>query len=308
MKAMILAAGLATRLRPYSLIRPKPLFPVLNTPLLLWTIARLRQQGFGPIVVNAHHLADQIEQALQHIPGIILQHEEKILGTGGGLRRALVHFTDEPVLVVNSDIFHTLDLADLYRQHLDDGGDISLVMHDFPRYNSVSVDAGFHVTAFQPGGSATSSSNGKPDRQPRQYAFTGIHIINPDILRSIPKDAYATIIDCYKDHLARGGSIRAIIREDFFWSDMGTPADYLKLHADLLTHKVLGPAVSCLDPGDSPLRLHHDARIGKGVRMEEWVCIGAGARIGDHAQLRRAVVWDGAVVEENGRVTDAIIT
>ena len=105
MKAMILAAGLGTRLLPFTLKRPKPLFPILNTPLLGLTVNRIRNSGFSEILVNGHHLRQQIKKAVQHEENCILQEEEKILGTGGGLRMALPHFNHEPVLVVNGDIY-----------------------------------------------------------------------------------------------------------------------------------------------------------------------------------------------------------
>ena len=90
MKAMILAAGLGTRLLPYTLKRPKPLFPILNKPLLHLTIDRLKQAGATEIIVNSHHLRPQIKRALQGEEQIILQEEDTILGTGGGLRMGQV--------------------------------------------------------------------------------------------------------------------------------------------------------------------------------------------------------------------------
>ncbi len=105
MQAMILAAGFGTRLQPYSLIRPKPLFPVLNRPLLLATIDRLKNAGFSLIVVNCHHLRQQIVSAVKDIPGVIVQEEPLILGTGGGLALAARNLNNEPLLVTNGDMF-----------------------------------------------------------------------------------------------------------------------------------------------------------------------------------------------------------
>ncbi len=89
MQAMILAAGFGTRLLPHTLLRPKPLFPLLNHPLLLLTIRRLQHAGCDHIVVNCHHLRAQIVAALAGLPGVTVLEEETILGTGGGLRGAL---------------------------------------------------------------------------------------------------------------------------------------------------------------------------------------------------------------------------
>ena len=79
MQAMILAAGFGTRLLPYTQYLPKPLFPVLNTPLLLATVKRLQSSGFAPIIVNCHHLGEQIVDCFQDIPGVIIQQENNLL-------------------------------------------------------------------------------------------------------------------------------------------------------------------------------------------------------------------------------------
>ena len=89
MKAMVLAAGLGTRLHPYSLQRPKPLFPVLDTPLLAHTLTQLRRSGAEGILVNAHHLREQIKAMLQGQGDVLVQMEDLEMGTGGGLRLAL---------------------------------------------------------------------------------------------------------------------------------------------------------------------------------------------------------------------------
>ena len=130
MKAMILAAGFGTRLLPYTLKRPKPLFPVLDRPLLHLTFSRIRKAGFAEIIVNCHHLRHQIRQALRHETGCIIQEEEKVLGTGGGLHMALPHFNGKPALVVNGDIYHTIDYREVYQHHCASGADITLVLHE----------------------------------------------------------------------------------------------------------------------------------------------------------------------------------
>jgi mannose-1-phosphate guanylyltransferase len=131
MKAMILAAGFGTRLLPYTLKRPKPLFPILNKELLHLTISRLRQVGADGIVVNAHHLRLQIKKALHDEADIILQEEEQVLGTGGGLRLALPHLGKDPVLVVNGDIYHSIDYREVYSSHCNARADVSLSRKEY---------------------------------------------------------------------------------------------------------------------------------------------------------------------------------
>jgi mannose-1-phosphate guanylyltransferase len=301
MKAMILAAGLGTRLLPYTLKRPKPLFPILNKELLRLSISRIRQAAGSEIVINAHHLRLQIKKTLQYETDIILQEEKKILGTGGGLRLALDHFRHDPVLVVNGDIYHTIDYGEVYRTHCTAGADVSLVLHDYPRFNNVAVDETLSITGF---------SRPEEDRRgkgSRVLAFTGIHVINPEVLHRIPPDTAYSIIDCYRELLKQGGVIRAHVATNHFWTDMGTPADYLGLHADLLAHAV--PVYEELaEAAASPFVGIHEACMGRDVTLLDWVCIGQNATIGEGATLQRSVVWDGAAVPPGAIIKDAIIT
>jgi mannose-1-phosphate guanylyltransferase len=300
MKAMILAAGLGTRLLPYTLKRPKPLFPILNKPLLRLTINRIQQAGAAEIVVNAHHLRRQVKKALQDAANIILQDEEKILGTGGGLRLALDHFGQDPVLVVNGDIYHSIDYREVHRSHWEAKADVTLVLHDYARFNDVAVDETLRVTGFNRSG----DSSGK---QERILAFTGIHVINPEVLHLVPPDTPYCIIDCYRKLLQQGGSIRAHLATDHFWTDMGTPADYLQLHADLLAQKVPVYAELAGAAAGAPFVGVQNASIGKDVKLLDWVCLGNGARIEAGATLQRTVVWDGALIPAGSIIKDAIV-
>jgi mannose-1-phosphate guanylyltransferase len=301
MKAMILAAGFGTRLLPFTLKRPKPLFPILNKPLLHLTISRIKQAGATEIVVNAHHLRQQIKKTLQGEENIILQEEEKILGTGGGLRLTLPHFGHEPVLVVNGDIYHSIDYREIYCSHCESKADVTLVLHDYPRFNDVAIDETLRVKGFY-------SSGDSSEKQERVLAFTGIHVINPEVLQAIPQDTTYCILDCYRNLLQQGGSIRAHLATDHFWTDMGTPADYLKLHADLLEHKVPLYEELVESASEAPFVGVQNASIGKDVKLLDWVCIGQGAIIEAGAALQRTVVWDGAIVPAGSIIKDAIVT
>jgi mannose-1-phosphate guanylyltransferase len=300
MKAMLLAAGLGTRLRPYSLHKPKPLFPVLNIPLLQLTLNCLRNAGFETVIVNAFHLKDQIKAALVNKKGVILQEEGKVLGTGGGLRMALNHFGTEPVLIVNGDIYHTIDYQQVYRHHCDSGAAVTMVLHNFPRFNNVPVDDGPRVTGFN-------NSPGLSGRPDRTLAFTGIHVIDPSILQSIPQDTNSSIIDCYTDYLAQQGTIKAYIAKNHFWTDIGTPEDYLQLHAGLLNKKApLYEGLAC--PATNTALIAKDAKVGRNVKIHDWVSVGSGVTIGNDAILERVVVWNNAEIPAGSKLKDKIVT
>ncbi len=285
---MILAAGFGSRLRPYSLLRPKPLFPILDIPVLMHTCKLLQESGVTEIIVNCHHLAEQIMAALAPHSHIICSMEDIELGTGGGLRQALSLFGEEPLLVVNGDIFHTIDLAPLFLQHQASGAAATLVVHDKPRFNKVSVAGDGSIIAFNP----------KPEAQ-QVLAFTGIQLVQPSLLATIPPRTFSNVISCYEQAIATGKLIDSHLATGHFWTDMGTPADYLNLHGQLLTSAkfaaprpfFMAPEVNCASKD-----------------FHDWVSIGRGATIGKGARLSRVVVWDGAVVDAGAQLQDTIVT
>jgi NDP-sugar pyrophosphorylase family protein len=292
MQAMILAAGFGTRLLPHTLVRPKPLFPVLNKPLLLLTIMRLQRFGFDHIVVNCHFLREQIVAALSGLPGVVVQEEETILGTGGGLRRALAQLRDEPLLVCNGDIYHTLDCDTLYHEHCRRDNKVTLAMHHLPRFNSVVV-ADDKVVHF-PG-----------QRVADGLAFTGIHVLDPEILESLPDRAFSCIIDHYRMLIRQRTPIAVWRCDNSFWTDMGTPEDYLTLHHGLLVGNI--PRWPELGEESGPFLIDSAAGLAEGVQLRDWACIGS-AVIGQGAVVQGSVVWDGAEVVAGSSVTGAIVT
>lgn len=294
MQAMLLAAGFGTRLRPYTLVRPKPLFPVLNRPLLLILLDMLEQAGCSQVVVNGHHLAPQIEQTIAGRKGVFYQYEPTILGTGGSLRQALPTFIDKPVLIINGDIFHNIDLAALYSQHIHSGNRITLAMHDYPRFNSVTVKNKF-IQTFH----AAQKQDGQ-----ECLAFTGIHIIDPSIINMIPAEKFFHIIDLYEELIQQGEQIGCKRVDDSFWQDIGTLNDYLELHATLLTGKSKKPFHITVP--DNQWLVSNKTSIHESVQLSGWGSIGK-ADIGDNVHLRNCVVWDDAVIKNGSRLENTII-
>ncbi len=294
MQAIILAAGFGTRLRPYTLVRPKPLFPILNRPLLHLLLDMLYDAGCESIVVNAHHLAAQIRESVQSkYPKVYVQVEEEILGTGGSLRLAQGMLAREPVLVMNGDIFHTIDVVSLYEHHCLSGNAVTMAMHDYPRFNSVEVQ-GDKVVSFQAG------------KGSRQLAFTGIHVVEPEVIDMIPAHSFFHIIDLYKE-LAACGRVGLQRVDGTFWRDIGTPGDYLQLHRELLTG-ALGSEFSSAGHMKSGWLFGTDVEQGETCKFHEWGCLGNGVQLGNSVELKRSVVWDKAKIPEGSRIKDAIVT
>ncbi len=302
---MILAAGYGTRLRPYSLLRPKPLFPVLGKSLLLHTIDRLKQCGFGPIIVNCHYLREQIVDLLHKDKDIILQIEKYELGTGGGLRKALKNFDDQPLLVTNGDIYHSIDYNEVYTRHLALKPAVSMVMHDYPRFNKVLVDGNQKVVSFQTDTSIHSKKSDNSESE-QVLAFTGVHVVDPHVLELIPTGTFYNIIDLYRNLLNLQRTIAAFIVRDHSWFDIGTPNDYLELHASLV--KKMKTKNKLIAVNAHGFFIHQSTSYADNVKFNDWGFVGKGVSIGSNVRLERVVVWNDANIEDGSYLKDCIVT
>lgn len=224
MKALVLAAGFGTRLRPLTRWLPKPLFPLDGRPLLDIIIQKLVDAGCEAVAVNTHHLSEKIVSHLQAgdypIP-VAPVYEPEILGTGGAIRNLIDFWDERPFFVVNSDILFDIDLDRLYRFHLSHSDPATLVLVDDPDFNTVGVDPGGMIRTF--GGGDRPSSPGL-----RRMTFTGIQVLDPEVIDPIPGNTFYSSIDAFRSLMAEGREIRAFIPADAAWEDLGTPDRYRK--------------------------------------------------------------------------------
>lgn len=298
MQAMLLAAGLGTRLRPYTNVLPKPMFPILNRPLLNILVEMLRKSGCRKIIVNGHHLGYRVESAVKNMKDVLFQDEPEILGTGGSLRQALRQFSNDPVLVMNGDIYHSVNIAELYHHHINSGNIITMALHDYPRFNMVSVDND-RIISFDKGKHATSD---------RKLAFTGIHVVHPEVIQQVPSTGFFHVIDLYERLAEQGEQIGYLRVDDCFWRDIGTPEDYLLLHKELITGEggaektVMGSVAK----GKSWI-VDKKACLAADVELQGWGSIGK-VKIGAGVMLKNCVVWDNAVIPDGACMDNMIIT
>ena len=217
---MILAAGIGMRLLPYTAITPKPLFPVAGRPLIDITIRALEHAGSTAVIINTHHMHRKIDSFIKKgnydIP-VYTRHEPVILGTGGGIKNVTDFFDGQPFMVVNSDIVTNINLKKVYDYHLNHKFPVTLVLYDNPTFNSVSFNESGFVTNFE-----------KKSSKSNMLTFTGIQVINPEVLDFIPANVFSSIIDAYKKIISNGGKIKAFISEKDRWEDIGTPVSYKK--------------------------------------------------------------------------------
>jgi mannose-1-phosphate guanylyltransferase len=282
---MILAAGLGTRMRPLSALRPKPVLPVLGIPLIAWPLAWLVRHGVTEVIVNLHHEPEAIRAAIgAWTPaGLAVRYSEEslLLGTGGGIRR-IAHFLREsdPCLVISGDMICDLDLAGLVARHRARRDSATIALRDDPRasrFGTIGVDPAGRVRRiahrFDLGGEERAGVN------------VSVYLLAARVFDSLPgREVFNHLDDWLAPRLAGGADdVRGelVPATELLWEPVGTPAEYLAVN--------LGPpAVSYFDP---------EARARSlGVRLEPGLVIGAGARLGSGVRLRRAVVWDGEVV------------
>ncbi len=227
MKAMIFAAGLGTRLKPYTLDRPKALVEIEGTPMLEWCIRRLLFFGFRDIVVNVHHYADQIRQFLHDKRNFganihISDESDMLLDTGGGLKRAAPLLVGEqPILLHNVDIFSNLNLAQLYHTHLQSGALATLAARHRKSSRYLLFDEQQQLCGW------TNQKTGetkivRASNRTEPLAFSGIHVVSSAMFDRFPDKQAFSIIDLYLQ-VAPTHLIKAYIHDDTSWLDAGKP-------------------------------------------------------------------------------------
>lgn len=303
MRAMILAAGLGTRLRPLTWARPKALVPVMGMPLLHYWIWRLYESGFEAVVVNAFHLPDKLVSVVKEtdwpIP-VEVRVEPSLLGTGGGIRNVLDFFGDEPFVVVNGDILCKVNLTSLYAQHLESNCLVSLLMHDFLQFNNVAVD-GRLIRGF---GSEAKRLNHESSHI-RLLAFTGIHVINSQVLKGLDPGRPHEIIPVYRELINSDNPPRAIFDNSLSWREIGSVEAYRSLHSELVA--LPENAYSPLKSGQS-ICVHPSAEISPYTVLKGMVVIGRNTRVVGDAVLENTILWDDVEVRPKSRLRNCIVT
>lgn len=231
MKAMILAAGFGTRLRPLTDKIPKPLLPIAGQPLIVWNLLLLKQHGVKEMIINLHHLGHLIEEELGNGARfglrITYSPESVILGTGGGLKQAEGFFHGEPFVVVNGDTLIDLDVTELIERHHRAQALATMVLREdaeAARWGLVEIDQAQHVVRIAGRGLQHSAST-----SPRMFA--GVHVMHPRLLRDVPIGRESSIIDAYVRAIEGEATVLGYTVSGY-WSDVGTPERYAQAQRD----------------------------------------------------------------------------
>lgn len=225
-RAVVLAAGLGTRLRPVSGDVPKPMMPLWDRPLVARVLDALHTWGVRHVLINLHHGAAQVMQgAMAYAPfGLQLDFsfEPEILGTGGVLRRAAWFLDDQPFWMVNADLAMRLDPHPLVQRFRPPRTIAVLWMHGTRGPRTVKMGRHGWIQDFavkHPGAPGTTT-------------FCGLQLLSPRIIKFIPESGYSTIVDAYRAAQAAGWRVAGLELPDAYWADVGTPERYLEAHQE----------------------------------------------------------------------------
>jgi len=242
MRAMVLAAGLGTRLRPLTNDRPKALVEIGGRTLLELTLAHLALSGVRDVIINVHHFADLVIQYLKANNNFGMQveisREELLLDTGGGLKKASWFFlqdpdrVDEPFILHNVDVVSTIDFHRLLNFHNENRALATLAVQERESSRYLLFDdqgelCGRRIGRDQEPELVRSS----PELQ--TLAFSGIHVISPRLLTDMTEEGVFSIIATYLRLAGQGEKILAFRADEYYWRDLGKVDDLHQAEQDL---------------------------------------------------------------------------
>jgi NDP-sugar pyrophosphorylase family protein len=242
MRAMILAAGLGTRLRPLTDDRPKALMEVDGRTLLEIALARLRGIGVQDVIINVHHFAGMMLSYLgaNHNFGmnVEISREEVLLDTGGGLKQATDFFLkhsagpDEPFLLHNVDVISTIDLSRMLQFHDERRALATLAVQDRRTSRYLLFDENGELCGRR-AGKHLEAELVRSSKRVEAFAFCGVHVISSRFLRLLTEQGTFSIIEPYLRLAAVGERILSFRADEYYWRDLGRPEDLAQAAEDL---------------------------------------------------------------------------
>jgi len=321
MKAVILAGGEGTRLRPLTSNQPKPMMPLVNRPMMEHVVTLLAEHGFDDVVVTVAYLANQIRDYFGDGSdfGIRMRYatEESPLGTAGSVRNASAEL-DDTFLVISGDVLTDIDLTALADAHKQSGAFASIAL------KHVENPLEFGIVITQPDGTIERFLE-KPSwgQVFSDTINTGIYVLEPGVFDFIPEGEVVDFSgDVFPKALARGLPLHGHITEAY-WEDIGTTEAYMRAHADVLDGRVkvdisgfeLGDGVwlgegAEVDPGarvEGPVVIGDNSRVEAGARLAQYTVLGTDVVVKSDAFLERAVCHDHVYVGRSARLRGCAI-
>jgi NDP-sugar pyrophosphorylase family protein len=288
MVAFVLGAGLGTRLRPLTEVRPKPLIPVCNRPLIEFAFDHLLGLGIERFVVNTHWLPEVYPRLLPEGQyrgkPIVFRHEPQILETAGGIKNVEDLLGGQPFVVYNGDILTDLPLAPALRAHRDAGNEVTLVLRSSGGPLQVSLGAN--------GGEIVDIGGRLASPIAPRFLFTGVYFVEPAFLQRIGPGEKISVIPIFLQMIRDGAKLGGVVIDEGHWWDLGSREQYLAVHQH---YAATSPwidssariAASAIITGATAIGAH--VQVGKGARIHDSL-LWPGAEIAVGADLRRCIV------------------
>jgi mannose-1-phosphate guanylyltransferase len=312
MKAIVLAGGYATRLRPISYVVPKLLFPVLGQPMIYWTLDLLRESGVNEGVLGVNYLADSLRARVGNTyKGVRIRYssEETPLGTAGHIKLATREVRlNETFIVMNGDVIADIDLSKMLRHHEDTGAAVTDALHevqDPSRFGVVQLDSKSRIRRFV--------EKPRVKEAPSRLVNAGIYVIEPEVLRMIPLGRKVSLEREIFPVLARDGRLSGFpfLRH---WFDIGDLSEYQRANFALLqerSQKSLLREKRTSTADDATLR--PPSFLGEGSRIDGKASVGPYALVGRNGQIKtrarvtNSILFDGVTIGEESVVSGAIL-
>jgi len=321
MKAILLAGGKGTRLRPLTLHTPKPIVPIFDRPFLRYQIDLLRQvPEIDEIVLSLNYQPRRIEEVFGDGSdlGVRLRYvvEPSPLGTGGAIRFAAGELSGDPIVVFNGDVFTAVDLADVIRLHRDRQARATIVLTPVENpeaYGLVETTADGSVSAFV--------EKPSPDQIRCNTINAGIYVLEPETLTRIPPDTAFSIERGYFPSLIEQKETFVAHTSRGYWIDIGTPEKYRQAHRDIMDGRfaappfeqssgtaLVSPAAQIEDGAtiEAPCFIDAHTVVKHGARVGPYSVIGHHGHIGERAVVDGAILWPHTRIDSDAHVASVL--
>ncbi len=322
MRAIIIAGGLGTRLRPLTYNLPKPIVPVANRPFVLHQIELLKRYGITEIVLLPIYLSEEIKEIFDEGKkfGVKVYYsiEEKPLGTAGAVKNAEEFFTPEPMIVFNGDILTDINLKDLIEAHYKKKARVTLALtevEDPTTYGLVLTDETGRVTRFIE----------KPswEQVTARTVNAGIYVLDPGVFEEVPRGLeYSFERQLYPHLLEREEPIYGFVSQAY-WIDIGSPQKYMQAHRGILRQEVRvhipgkknedgvwigkNTYISPSAKVNGPSLLGDGVQIGDEVRVQDLVVLGENVSVDEGSSLDHSIIWRGTAIGKEVKLSNCLV-
>jgi NDP-sugar pyrophosphorylase family protein/aminoglycoside/choline kinase family phosphotransferase len=277
LSVFILAAGLGERLHPITDHFPKPLLPILGTPILQSILEKVSTLPAHKIGINLYHKKELIETWIRQSAfnkKVELFPEDSMLGTGGALKNADVFLKNNLFLVHNSDIVSDINLEKLLNFHLSSDNLVTLAAHDYPKFNNLAVDEQQLLRGV-------CKANSMPSKSMKLLAFTGIAVYSPEFLKFLPS-GFSSVVNAWLEAVESGHKIGTFDVTGCYWSDIGTPASYAST------------IINALRQNGEYVYIHPSIEICRHVELDGYVVAEEDTSLDKGVSLRNCILLPGS--------------